>query len=208
MVLFLKDWKKSKAIPDFKTTNTSFLRLSGVYKVMGVKNHLFLLALHDKSLQGVNPFSEDLTPIEKFKIIREVWANPWYYFREIARAPAKSGGAPIRLTANRGNIALFWSFYNHLTVLLIQPRQTGKSFNTDILMTGTINWHTRDTKVLLFTKDAALRDANIDRLKGISDTLPDYLRTMTKKDADNKESLTIKAVNNEYITAVGQNQPA
>ena len=208
MILFLKDWKKSSAVPDFKTTNTSFLRLSGVYKVMGVKNHLFLLALHDKSLQGVNPFSEDLTPIEKFKIIREVWANPWYYFREIARAPAKSGGAPIRLTANRGNIALFWSFYNHLTVLLIQPRQTGKSFNTDILMTGTINWHTRDTKVLLFTKDAALRDANIDRLKGISDTLPEYLRTMTKKDSDNKESLTIKAVNNEYITAVGQNSPA
>lgn len=209
MILFLKDWKKyPKAIPDFKTSNKSFLRLSGLYKVMGVKNHLFLLTLHDKTLQEVDPFSTDLTPIEKFKIIREIWCNPWYYFREVARAPAKSGGAPIRLSANRGNIALFWSFYNHLTTLLIQPRQTGKSFNTDILMTGTINWHTRDTKVLLFTKDAALRDANIDRLKGISDTLPEYLRTMTKKDADNKESLTIKAVNNEYITAVGQNSPA
>ena len=209
MIKFLKDWKNyPRAIPDFKTSNKTFLRLSGLYKVMGVKNHLFLLALHDKSLQGVDPFAEDLSPINKFKIIREVWSNPWYYFREIARAPAKSGGAPIRLFANRGNIALFWSFYNHLTVLLIQPRQTGKSFNTDTLMTGIINWHTRDTKVLLFTKDAALRDANIDRLKGISDTLPDYLRTMTKKDSDNKESLTIKAVNNEYITAVGQNSPS
>ena len=209
MIRFLNDWKKyPKAIPDFKTGNKSFLRLSGLYKVMGVKNHLFLLALHDRSLQGVDPFKDDLGPIEKFKIIREVWSNPWYYFREIARAPAKSGGAPIRLTANRGNIALFWSFYNHLTVLLIQPRQTGKSFNTDILMTGLLNWHTRDTKILLFTKDAALREANIDRLKGISDAIPEYLRTMTKKDADNKESLTVRAVKNEYISAVGQNSPS
>lgn len=209
MIKFLNDWNRyPKAIPDFKTSNKSFLRLSGLYKVMGVKNHLFLLALHDRSLQGVDPFREDLGPIEKFKIIREVWSNPWYYFREIARAPAKSGGAPIRLTANRGNIALFWSFYNHLTVLLIQPRQTGKSFNTDILMTGLLNWHTRDTKILLFTKDAALREANIDRLKGISDAIPDYLRTMTKKDADNKESLTVRAVKNEYISAVGQNSPS
>ena len=209
MILFKKDWERyDKAIPDFKTSNKTFLRLAGLFKVMGVENHLFLLALHDRSLQGVNPFSEELTNIEKFKIIREVWRNPWYYFREIARAPGRSGGEPIRLLANRGNIALFWSFYNHLTVLLIQPRQTGKSFNTDILMTGILNWHTKDTKVLLFTKDAALRDANIDRLKSIAATLPDYLRTMTSKDADNKESLTVKALKNEYITAVGQNSPA
>lgn len=209
MILYLKDWAQyPEAIADYKTNNKSFLRLSGLLKVMGVKNHLFMLALHDASLSGVNPHSEDLTNEQQLKIVHEVLVNPWYYFREVARAPGKSGSEPIQLRANRGNIGLFWCFYNHLTTLLIQPRQTGKSFNTDQLMTGLMQWHTTNTEVLLITKDSDLRDRNIDRLKAIQKAIPSYLRATTKKDSDNKESMFISVMNNKYGTAVGQNSPS
>ena len=210
MILFLKDWteKFPEAIPDYKTNNKSFLRLSGLLKVMGVKNHLFPLALHNEELSGIDPHSENLTEEQQFKIVQETLENPWYYFREVARAPGKSGSEPIKLRANRGNIGLFWCFYNHLTTVLIQPRQTGKSFNTDQLMTGLMQWHTTNTEILLITKDSDLRDRNIDRLKSIQKAIPHYLRATTKKDSDNKESMFISIMNNKYGTAVGQNSPS
>jgi len=206
MILYQSDWNRyPEAFPDYNTKNTSFLRQAGVLKSMGVKNHLFLLALHDKSIQGLDPYQEDLTLIQQAKIVRETMVNPWYYFREVAKAPKKSGSDAIPLRANRGNIALFWCFYNHLTVLLIQPRQTGKSFNTDILMTGLLNFHTDHSDILLMTKDNDLRTKNIERLKAIVSNIPKWLRAMGKGDADNKESLTVNATHNTYTTTVGQN---
>ena len=45
MILFLEDWAKyPTAIPNVKTTNKSWLRLAGLLKSMGVKNHAFPLA--------------------------------------------------------------------------------------------------------------------------------------------------------------------
>lgn len=210
MILFLKNWQDyEEAIPDYKTNNKTFLRFSGLLKAMGVKNHLFPLALHNAELQGIDPHDEErLTDEIKFKIVEEVIVNPWYYFREVSRAPGRSGSEPIKLRANRGNIGLFWSFYNHLTVLLIQPRQTGKSFNTDQLMTGLMQWHTKKSDILLLTKDSDLRDRNIDRLKAIQKVIPSYLRTNSKKDTDNKESMYNAVMENTYGTAVGQNSPS
>lgn len=209
MILFLEDfYKYPEAIADYNTNNKSFLRFSGLLKVMGVKNHLFPLALHDKDLSGIDPHDPNLSDEIKLKIVYEVMVNPWFFFREVARAPGKSGAEPIKLRANRGNIGLFWCFYTHLTTLLIQPRQTGKSFNTDQLMTGLMQWHGSDLDILLITKDSDLRDRNIDRLKAIQKTIPSYLQATSKKDSDNKESMFISVHNNKYGTAVGQNSPS
>ena len=79
MILFLSDWANyEEAIPDYKTSNKTFLRFSGLLKAMGVKNHLFPLALHNAELQGIDPHDEErLTDMEKFKIVEEVIVNPW-----------------------------------------------------------------------------------------------------------------------------------
>lgn len=206
MILFLEDWKNyPTAIIDVETKNRSFVRLASVYRSMGVKNHAFLLALVNPALQGVDPFDPNLTPEQALAIGLECKVNPWYFFREIARAPGESGDDAVMMEANRANISLFWSFFNHATYLLIQPRQTGKSFSTDVLMRYLMNIKCRDTKFNLLTKDDILRRKNIERLKAIGDELPAYLNVKTGADANNGEEITVRALGNFYNTHVPQN---
>lgn len=206
MILFLDDWKKyPTAIADFKTTNHSFLRLAQLYKSMGVANNVFHLSLLNPELQGVDPFSKDLTRDQMVAIAVECAVNPWYFFREVVRVPPQAGPKPVRLEGNRGNIGLFWSFFNHIDVALIQPRQTGKSVSTDCLMTNITYMSTDNTTVTMITKDNDLRRKNVERLKKIRDILPKYLINLGPDDADNQVELTYKARSNSYMTAVAQN---
>lgn len=207
-ILFLEDWDKyPSAIVDTKTTNESFVRLAGLYKSMGITNHSFVLALHNPELLGVDPYDNNLTTLQLHAIVKECKENPWYFLREIARGPSIAGGAPNRFRANRGNIGLYWLFFNHVTTLLIQPRQTGKSFSTDILLRYLMNIKCKNTNMNLLTKDDGLRAKNIKRLKDIEKEWPDYLRLTTKKDANNTERITVNLLNNTYDGHVPQASP-
>lgn len=209
MIIFLDDWKNyPAAIIDTKTPNRSFVRLAALYREMGIVNNSFLLALINPELQGVDPFDEEkLTLEQKVMIAYECKINPWYFFREILKAPAQAGGNAVMFEANRGNMALFWSFFNHITFILIQIRQTGKSFSTDGLMTYLLNIRCSFTEINLLTKDDTLRAANIKRLKDIDSELPSYLRQRTKADINNTEELTVKALSNRYRGHLPQKSP-
>lgn len=208
MILFEKDWLLyPTAIIDTKTTNRSFVRLAAVYRSMGIKNHAFLLALINPKLQGVDPFDPNLTADQMYMIAVECKLNPWYYMREVARAPGNSGSDAVPLEANRANIALFWCFFNHVFFTLIQPRQTGKSFSTDTLMSYLMNIVCTGTSINLLTKDDNLRRKNIERIKEIMAELPPYLSQRTKDDANNGEEVTVKALKNTYNTHVPQSSP-
>ena len=208
MILFASDWKKyPRAIVDGKTSNASFLRLASVYKAMGIENHAFILALLNPELQGVDPYSPLLTPEQMAMIALECKFNPWYFFREIAKAPASSSDVAMRLQANRGNIALYWLFFNHITQFLIQPRQTGKSFSTDALMILLLNVICVATKINLLTKNDNLRRANVQRIKEMMEELPPYLFLKGPDDLNNTEEITINALSNRYSTHVPQASP-
>ncbi|MEG3034082.1 MAG: hypothetical protein RR877_01145 [Aurantimicrobium sp.] len=199
MILFLEDWARyPNAKPDYDTKNESYLKLAGTYYAMGIKNYAFMLALHDQSLKGIDPFSPLLTELEMIKIAIECKVNPWYYFREIAKVPARSGSDAVPLLANRGNIALYWSFFNHVMTYLVQIRQTGKSISTDVLDSYLLNIRCRGTTINLLTKDDALRSENIQRLKDIIDEMPFYLKQRSKKDLDNTELINISSLGNWY----------
>jgi len=173
-------------------------------KRMGIKNHLFILALHDPDLQGVNPFSPDLTMEQKVKIAHECRHNPWYAIREVIRLPASSGTEPLRYRLNRFNVAQMWLYFNHVTTLGIAPRQTGKSVASDVLMTILMSFMTVNTKMMLLTKDDSLRVGNVTRLKDIYKELPDFLQLKDRTDTNNTEKITINALNNVYTTSVAQ----
>ena len=209
MILFGSDWARyPHARPNFETTNVSWVKLAALYKAMGVKNHTFHLALHDQSLRNVNPFDyANLTQEKIIRIAAECRVNPWYYFREIVRVPGGSGEDAVPLEANRGNIALFWYFFNHVTIYAIQIRQTGKSINSDILDSYLLNIRCTGTTINLYTKDDALRSVNIQRLKDIFNELPWYLNQRTKKDLDNTEVINISSLGNWYRTALPQKSP-
>ena len=199
MILYLEDWcRYPGSKPNYDTKNESYLKLAGTYYAMGIKNYAFMLALHDQSLKDVDPFSPFLTELEMVKIAIECKINPWYYFREIAKVPARSGSDAVPLLANRGNIALYWCFFNHVMTYLVQIRQTGKSISTDVLDSYLLNIRCRGTTINLLTKDDALRSENIQRLKDIIDEMPFYLKQRSKKDLDNTELINISSLGNWY----------
>lgn len=209
MILYASDWAKyPTATINLETTNTSWIRICSIYKQFGVHNHCFPLAIVDKSLVGINPFAPlgagGLTIEQVQRITIECKINPWFFFREIARAPGMAGSAARKLEANRGNIALYWLFFNHIFTILIQIRQTGKSFSTDTLMNYLMNVGTRDTKINLLTKNDDLRRKNIQRLKEIYAELPAYFQQKTRADSNNNEEITVMALGNYYNTHVPQ----
>lgn len=208
MILYLSDWSNySNAIIDTQTTNQSFLRLAGLYKSMGVKNHAFILALHDPTLQGIDPFDPNLSDEYIAKVVIECKVNPWYFFREIARAPSISGINPTRFKANRGNIALFWLFFNHIKSMLIQPRQTGKSFGTGTLFRYLLNIGCNNAKMNLLTKDHKLRVSSIAVIKDIEKELPWYLKLNSRGDTNNMEEVTVVALGNKLSSHLAQMSP-
>lgn len=207
MILFAQDWAKyPTAIVHESTRNESFLRQAAVYQSMGIENCAFLLALINPALEHVDPFDVDnLTQEQIDMIIVECKINPWYYFREVAMVPGQAGAPAIPINANRGNIALWWCFFNHITTCLIQPRQTGKSLSTDELMVYILNVLCLNTLVNLYTKDDKLRKENIERIKDIFGELPPYMNLRhPRNDSNNMEDITVNALGNSYKTHLPQ----
>lgn len=205
MILFKSDFQRyPTCIIDTKTKNRSWLELSRLYKSMGIRNHAFPLVLINPELQGIDPHSPTLTSDQMFQIAYECKINPWYFFREVARVPSLSGNEKPYLQANRGNIYLWWSFFNHVFTILVQVRQTGKSLSTDTLMVYLLHVLCTNTKINLMTKDDKLRRENIGRLKDIIESLPPYLNQTTRDDTDNGEEITVRKLNNFFKTHLPQ----
>ena len=209
MLLFQDQWRDEypTAIVDTQTKNVSFVRYSSLLKAMGVRSHLWPVLLINQDLQGVDPFDPKLTREQMMMIALEARENPMYFFREIARDPKGTVDEPIVFRANRGNMALIWLFFNHITLILIQIRQTGKSFSTDVLMTYLLNIRCKKTEINLLTKDDTLRSANLERLKNIQSELPFYLKQKHKGDIGNTEEMSVKALGNRYRGHVPNKSP-
>lgn len=204
-VYFIDDWRKyPNAVVHRTTKNTSFLKLAEKYKKMGIKNYYFHLVLLQPELAEVDPFDESLSDEVKTKIALECLSNPWYFLREVARVPPQGSAFPSPFRANRGNIALWWSFFVHIDPCLIQPRQTGKSVSVDELITYLLYIAATNSRINLLTKDAGLRASNVERLKEMRDYLPDYMQLRHKKDSDNTMEVECFIRKNTLSTAVSQ----
>lgn len=205
MILFMSDWSKYPgARPDLNTPNSSWIRLCGVLKAMGVNNHLFPLALHNPELIGLDPYDPELSNEQKIAITLECKENPWYFFREVARIPAKGSPNGIHVTANRANISLWWLFFNHVTILLLQPRQTGKTLTSNLLNSYILDIAGNQIDIHLLTKDDSLRTKTVQDIKDILESLPWYLQLKNRSDSYNTEQITINQLGNVYRTAVAQ----
>lgn len=180
--------------------------MSAVLKSIGLKNYYFHLALLNPLLQGVDPYSPNLTFEQKAMIALEVQLNPWYFFREVARISSGSTALQFRLV--RPSLSMLWCFFNGIDYVLIMPRQIGKSITGDFLEIWLLNYYYQNTTMILFTKDDKLRAETIERIKGHMSLLPKWLNPQIvsgkDKDADNTEILTCNRRNNEYKGLIGQ----
>ena len=202
LILFLDDWKKfPDATIQVNTANKSFLHYSSLLREMGVRNHTFALALLNPELAYIDPFDyKKLKDRDVEMIVTELKANPWYFFREIARSPPQTGPIAGPLLANRGNMAAYWYFFNHIIFFLILPRQNGKSYSIDTLNIYLMNFGCVGTSITMMTRSEDLRTKNLIRLKKIQEELPPYLDFRVKGDIFNTEEIRLHhpSINNNY----------
>nr|DAS75668.1 MAG TPA: large terminase [Caudoviricetes sp.] len=212
MILFLNDWLDPAnkgidgdgPIADVDTRNKSFLDYASVLQQMGIKNWAFCLALHDPKLKGVDPFDENLSVEMKYRVGKELEANPWYYLREAALVPPPAGADPMMFRAHRANIGMFWLFMNNVSFFLLQPRQTGKSIVADVINNYLLHYRMFNSKTILVTLSQLLLSENIERIKLMRSLLPQYTIARTSNDTKAKEMYTYPARGNRLITKVSQ----
>ena len=217
-ILYEEDWGRyPTAVPDIPglvtrhgtlkgTTNESWLAQSYKFRDMGIKHWYFPLTLYNAALSGVNVHDPNLTEDQMGLILLEAEHNPWFVMREIMRVPAKAGGGNGPLSANRGNIAMFWSALNSFVTYVQQIRQTGKSLNARMLV---VAWHlfwAFGSQHILFTK-SDLRKEEIREYKDIRNALPKWMWQAHAKDTDNQTDFTTLDRGNRTKTYIPQGDP-
>lgn len=211
-ILFEKDLMAHgvpTVIIDTSTRNLSFLKMSKVLQLMGVKNHKFMLTLYDEKLIGVDPFNLDNRTDPdgdlRRRVAIEAKLNYWYYLRELARI-STSGADPIPFILNRANLAASWLFFNHIDTILVQPRQTGKTILASAIMAYVYGISGRNLSIGSLVHESVLLQSNVQTLKSIVSNLPSYMYFKSAKDTDNKEGLRYDALNNKYLPRIGSKE--
>lgn len=205
MILFLEDWNHyPTSVWDLNTSNKSFVRYAKLLKDMGVKNYLFPLSLMQPEIAGLSPYQKDLTVYQKVLMKIETQCNPWYFFREVARVPPIASKDPEPLTANRGNISLYWLFLNHIDVFLEQIRQTGKTTAMFILAVWLLFFRLDQADVGLVTKASDLKTEAVTKIKAMRDYLPQWMIVQDPTDADNQTTVTYKTKGTRFKISIGQ----
>lgn len=199
VILYQEDIAKNRAMIDYKTSNSSFVRLAIVLKRMGITNHTFFLSLLQPELQGVDPFAKHLDNETKVKILAECKLNPWYFFRECLRVPV-AGGEMIHFQLSRGNLAACWAFFNDIDFGLIMPRQTGKSYVTQSIICYMMYVMADNVTIGHFDKDQTNCAGVIRVIKDLRDGMPSWMYEKTTGDTDRKESISYAKKNNTYLT--------
>lgn len=159
---------------NWKTTNTSFIKLAVQLRDMGIKNYKFMLTLYDKDLIGVDPYAPDLTPELQMKIIIECKRNKFYFLRELVRLKDQGSDVPMMYEAHVGNISLH--FLRELNISTYQelPRQTGKSIGAVAEYAHGFLFSVNTTFGHFSYNNKMLTD-NIERIVSMCDLLPPWM---------------------------------
>lgn len=213
-ILYLNEWRdkngRARAAPDTTTKNIHFLRLCAILKRMGIKNHVFPLALRDQRLKGVDPhaLNDENDPDFTMRglVVQEAASNIWYFLREVVRFPGGTG--PVHMTFNRANCAMVWCFMQGISYIAIQPRQTGKTTLALILSCWCIFAGTQDFGMGMYTSGDSLRKKNLEAFRNIRDYLPKYFIVPSKGNVDNSEMIKYERLDNKYWTFIANKSEA
>ena len=185
------------------TSNLSFIKMWKILKDMGIKNNKFFLTLLQPELEHIDPFKVDPNDTEtQSKIINEVINNPWYYFREICRLDMS--GKRFRL--HRANLAFIWLFLNNINLILIMPRQLGKTMVSLACCAYAMFTRNTNTSIAMLTRSARVKLINISKLTNIRNMLPKYLHFKDpNKDKTNSQEIYYNFLENHYFAFVNRN---
>jgi hypothetical protein len=180
------------------TTNKSFLKVYHLLKEKGIKNCTFFLELLDPTLEFVDPRDEDnLSEDTKQRIIVECTLNPWYFIRECVMIPTSG---LVRYELNLGNLAFTWAVLMHLSVFMVLPRQTGKTFAAAVVILWITYFGGRNTESMLYAQTDSNLDNNFGRIRSLRQSLPNYLNFHhPKKDRDGAKFVQFTALGNKIL---------
>ena len=189
----------------WQTKNLSFLRMTEILESLGLKNNTFFLEIYDTTIADLDYFNEkNLTKEQKIRILREVYINPWFFFREIVLIPAAGGNIPFEI--NRGTLALLWSLLNNISSITVLPRQTGKTFAICTFYMWLFYFGGKNSSMTLFSYNDSILQANLQRIKDLRDNLPSYLNLLSTKDKDNAREMRFD--NGEYFNHIRIKAPS
>lgn len=194
-VLFLEDYAKYGAFPNWDTDNASAIRISTALKYAGVKNHTFMLSLYDRDLVGINPHDPNLSIEMQAKVVREFSKNYWFAVRECIRIPPVVGLESVPYNFHRSNVSLAWLYLARVFNMSVIARQRGKTMSTVALLTWLLNTRANLT-ISSITKDDDLRASTIRTFRKVYDELPPYLQFRNKSDSRNNSDFTINGLKN------------
>ena len=85
MILFADDFHLENAGVHDTTNNKSFIKISKIYKDMGISNRHFPLALYQKELAPYDPHNLTDPSVELRSLIAlECKINPWYLWNDLS----------------------------------------------------------------------------------------------------------------------------
>lgn len=183
-----------RPIYDTKTKNKSFIEVSEQLRLNGVKNHQFHLLLLNPLLQGVDPYSENLTSEQVVMIVQECKLNMYYYLREVVRIEEQGGGlVPFRM--DRGTLAASYHFLNNINFYLMKPRQTGKTVGVLAMLSWAFKFQGPNADMLFSCYKEELTKKNLRGMRTIIRNLPSYLSNLGVTKVDNSGK-TIRKTDN------------
>src|SRR5699024_8193976 len=191
-----------KVYYDFKTKNTSFIKVARELKRQNIKNHMLHLRIYDKELIGVDPYDENLSNHMKARIMRECRINFWYFIRECVRVPVP--GDKVMYDLHRGNLAMSFCLLYNIDTIIMLPRQHYKTYSAAVYYLWVQLYAGKNYMMAITHKSAGDAWANLKRIKDIVEErcLPDFLiaHVGTKEDIDRQDQSTLSANNNTIKT--------
>jgi hypothetical protein len=175
----------------YGTTNRSFAKVSEILASKGVRNNLFMLALFDPELDGVDPRDPSLSVELQARILAEIVKNPWYFLREVVKVPVSGGAVPYEL--HLGNLFLTWCMISNISCYLLLPRQNYKTVSACAMYLWMYAFGTTNSHMLFFNKELGDAQNNLKRVKDLQEELPTWLRDDVLTDPINDRN------NVEYI---------
>lgn len=184
-----------RPIYDFKTKNKSFIETHLQLKMNGVKNNAFHLILLNPLLQGVDPYSKDLTPEQVMMIIHECSQNIFYYLREVVRIEESGTGDPVMFRMDRGTLAALYCFHNNINFYLMKPRQTGKTIGIVAMLSHAFKFSGPNAGFMFSCYEEELSKRNLRAMRSILRNLPSYMANMGTQEVDNTGKVIRKTDN-------------
>ena len=161
---------------ELETSNRSFVKMRNFLKAKGITNSDFFLALFDRGLAGIDPFSPTLDPFMKARVLQECIRNYWYFIRNVVRIPHSGSANGVQYELNRGNLAMSFLFILNYNQFVELPRQSGKTVGAVCWYLWCFNFGTSNSQIMFMHKAHSGSKDNLKSLKDIRALLPSYLQ--------------------------------